>query len=339
MTSRSCAARATRPSLGDASAARGAATPARRARDAEGLPGGARSAALRHQPSEADHAGRPARASRPRSTSASARTAEVDTRLMTPEEAVEAGAMALFGEKYGEEVRVVSMGGDERREPTRSELCGGTHVQRTGDIGLFKIVGEGAVAAGVRRIEALTGAAAEDHVRHQDDAAGRGRTVLNVRLRGSAGPAARRSIEGQRSARARAERSPPGAGAGGRRRIRRDGGRRGARHRRREDDRPGARTACRRKELKGWPTISRSKLGSGRGGADRRRRRQGLGRRRRDRRSLHELQRRRPGQGGRAGAGRQGRRRPARYGAGRRPRRGQGARGAEGDRGGTGRCR
>jgi len=86
----------------------------------------------------------------------------VRTRLLTPDRAVAEGALALFGEKYGEEVRVVAMGGagDEDR-PFSVELCGGTHVRRTGDIGLFKIVGETAIASGVRRIEALTGAAAE----------------------------------------------------------------------------------------------------------------------------------------------------------------------------------
>ena len=86
---------------------------------------------------------------------------EVTTRLMTPEEAVAHGAMALFGEKYGDEVRVLSMGEPEADKSGWSvELCGGTHVSRTGDIGLFRIVSEGAVSAGIRRIEALAGEAA-----------------------------------------------------------------------------------------------------------------------------------------------------------------------------------
>jgi alanyl-tRNA synthetase len=94
----------------------------------------------------------------------------VSTRLMTPQAAIEEGAMALFGEKYGEEVRVVSMGGrDPGEAKTFSvELCGGIHVRRTGDIGLLKVVAEGAVAAGVRRIEALTGAGALAHLEAQD---------------------------------------------------------------------------------------------------------------------------------------------------------------------------
>jgi alanyl-tRNA synthetase len=91
----------------------------------------------------------------------------VATKLMTPDEAVAEGALALFGEKYGEEVRVVSMGeGDDGAYST--ELCGGTHVRQTGDIGVFKIVNEGAVAAGVRRIEALTGQAALDYLNTEE---------------------------------------------------------------------------------------------------------------------------------------------------------------------------
>lgn len=85
--------------------------------------------------------------------------AEVLTRLMTPEKAIEEGAMALFGEKYGDEVRVLSMGSDEGKTYS-TELCGGTHVRRLGDIGLFKVVAESAVGAGVRRIDAVTGAGA-----------------------------------------------------------------------------------------------------------------------------------------------------------------------------------
>jgi len=97
----------------------------------------------------------------------------VSTRLMTPDEAIAEGAMALFGEKYGDEVRVVSMGADPARTETGGtysiELCGGTHVRALGDIGLFKVVGEGAVSSGIRRVEALTGEAARAWLNARDE--------------------------------------------------------------------------------------------------------------------------------------------------------------------------
>jgi len=84
---------------------------------------------------------------------------DVTTRIMTPDAAIELGALALFGEKYGDEVRVVQMGGAADDDPNKAwsvELCGGTHVGRTGDISLLKIISESAVAGGVRRVEAVT---------------------------------------------------------------------------------------------------------------------------------------------------------------------------------------
>jgi alanyl-tRNA synthetase len=92
----------------------------------------------------------------------------VVTKLMGVEEAIESGARALFGEKYGDEVRVVSMGrrpdGERANQAFSVELCGGTHVRRTGDIGVIAVISEGAVAAGVRRLEAMTGEAARRHL-------------------------------------------------------------------------------------------------------------------------------------------------------------------------------
>ncbi|MBU2653857.1 alanine--tRNA ligase [Acidomonas methanolica] len=94
----------------------------------------------------------------------------VETRIMTPEKAVAEGAMALFGEKYGDEVRVVAMGGGEEGRAAYSiELCGGTHVARTGEIGPFRIVAESGVSAGVRRIEAVCGLAADRVTKEADD--------------------------------------------------------------------------------------------------------------------------------------------------------------------------
>ncbi len=93
----------------------------------------------------------------------------VVTRLMSPDDAIAAGAMALFGEKYGDEVRVLSMG--RTTDKTYSvELCGGTHVRATGDIGLFRIVSESAVSSGVRRIEAMTGEGAFRYLASREDA-------------------------------------------------------------------------------------------------------------------------------------------------------------------------
>jgi len=112
--------------------------------------------------------------------------APVETRIMTPDDARAIGAQALFGEKYGDEVRVVSMGrqagsGKGRDGATYSiELCGGTHVRRTGDIGAFRIVSEGATAAGVRRIEAVTGGIAVAEMQRQGTVLGVLAQALNV---------------------------------------------------------------------------------------------------------------------------------------------------------------
>jgi alanyl-tRNA synthetase len=109
----------------------------------------------------------------------------VTTRLMTPDAAVAEGAMALFGEKYGDEVRVVAMGdgdvsdGGDRRAYS-IELCGGTHVARTGDIGLIRLVGESGVSAGVRRLEAVAGAAAFDSLRETEKTLEAAAAVLKV---------------------------------------------------------------------------------------------------------------------------------------------------------------
>jgi alanyl-tRNA synthetase len=97
----------------------------------------------------------------------------VTTRLMSVDDAIAEGAMALFGEKYGDEVRVVSMGqgvrGAKAGKPYSIELCGGTHVSATGQIGLVRILGDSAVGAGVRRIEAVTGESARDYLAEQDE--------------------------------------------------------------------------------------------------------------------------------------------------------------------------
>ena len=110
--------------------------------------------------------------------------APVSTRLMAVDDAIALGAMALFGEKYGDEVRVVSMGmatrGEKAGKTYSLELCGGTHVRNTGEIGLIRVLGEGAVASGVRRIEALTGNAALSYLEEQDSRVKEIASVLKV---------------------------------------------------------------------------------------------------------------------------------------------------------------
>ena len=104
----------------------------------------------------------------------------VTTRSMSPDEAIEAGALALFGEKYGDEVRVLSMGRARKGRSYSVELCGGTHVRATGDIGLFRIVNESAVASGVRRIEAVTGVGARQWLTVREEALKDAANVLRV---------------------------------------------------------------------------------------------------------------------------------------------------------------
>lgn len=106
----------------------------------------------------------------------------IETRLMSPQSAQESGAMALFGEKYGDEVRVVRMGAGawESVEALSVELCGGTHAARTGDIGYFKIFSDSSVASGVRRIEAVVGAAAESAMRERESALQAAADLLRV---------------------------------------------------------------------------------------------------------------------------------------------------------------
>jgi alanyl-tRNA synthetase len=127
-----------------------------------------------------------------------------ETKMMGPQEAIAAGAVALFGEKYGDEVRVLTLGRDltQADKPYSVELCGGTHVARTGDIALFKITSETGIAAGVRRIEALTGEAARQYLLAQ---AGVAKTLaqsfkvqpLDVPARVEALVADRRTLEKQ----------------------------------------------------------------------------------------------------------------------------------------------
>ena len=139
---------------------------------------------------------------------------DTSTRLMPTDQAVAAGAEALFGEKYGDEVRVLSMGADLDADKAYSvELCGGTHVHRLGDIGLFTILSESAVAAGVRRIEALTSEHARRYLSGQAEIAREaavGDQDADRRIVGARGAAVGRSPQ----AGTRIGRSQEAAGAG-----------------------------------------------------------------------------------------------------------------------------
>ena len=260
------------------------------------------------------------------------RNEPVVTRLMGLEEARASGARALFGEKYGDEVRVVSMGtidgGDNGPRPYSVELCGGTHVQRTGDIGLVSIIGESAVAAGVRRIEART----RDDARKRLTEDSRAFADLAALLRAPPAEAAAR-LEALLEDKRKLERELADArrklamGGGSRRRRRR------ARRRGRQILRPrrlgrrdeGSEVARRRSQAERRLRRRRDRR-DGRG-------RQGEPRRRGDGGPDRPLQRRRSRAARLGGARRQGRRRAARHGAGRRPRRRQGERGARRGRG------
>ena len=243
---------------------------------------------------------------------------DVSTRLMPTDKAIEAGAEALFGEKYGDEVRVLTMGEDSKRatSPISVELCGGTHVRRLGDIGLFTILSESAVASGVRRIEALTSEGARRYLSHQAELAREAAAALKTKPGGIArarAAAVRRAspararigrcaqalalagpAEGHRRAKAAQEIARPQDGVA-------RGGRRGAER----PQRP-------RRRSQGEDRL-------GRGGVRGRGRRQSLARGRRHRRS--EIRGSAPSIwcGRRRSAGRQRRRRTARHGASRRP--------------------
>jgi alanyl-tRNA synthetase len=254
----------------------------------------------------------------------------VTTRLMSHADAIEAGAMALFGEKYGDEVRVLTMGtsplpstgegarasagAGEGLKPYSVELCGGTHVTALGDIQLFKIVSESAVSSGVRRIEALTGEAARRYLLDREQALRSAAATLKaapdeVPARVAALIEERRRLERELAEAKKALALGGRYGEGGRRprasrryRLHRPGTRR---HRPQAAARPGRRSQAARR-LRGRRV-------------DRAQRRPRQRRRRRHRRPGLPLQCRRPRPHRRCRARRPGRRRPSRHGPGRRP--------------------
>ena len=265
--------------------------------------------------------------------------APVTTRLMALDDARASGARALFGEKYGDEVRVVAMGeGSGNTLGWSVELCGGTHVKRTGDIGLINGLTDSGVAAGVRRLEALTGKVARKTAEHQVQIAKAAAAELKTPLEEMPARIASLLDERKKLERELTEARKKLAMGGG---ASASGGADGVR------------------QVNGVNLIARSVTGiepegSSRAWSTRARSRSApassslsavsddgkagiVGRRHRG--SHQALQRGRPGESGRGRARRQRRRRPPRHGAGRRPGRFQGRRGAEGDRGGAGRIK
>ncbi len=248
---------------------------------------------------------------------------DVSTRLMPTDDAIKAGAEALFGEKYGDEVRVLTMGEEvlvEGGDKAFSvELCGGTHVHRLGDIGLFTILSESAVAAGVRRIEALTSEGARRYLSAQAEIAREAAAALKTSAADLPARVVQLSDERRKLERELADARRQLALAGP---AREDG----------EETKTiaGVKTVLRLvegvspKDLKSLADDAKTKIGSGVGGVRRGGGRQGVARRGRDRRSRETRQRGRSGENRFRGAGRQGRRRQARHGPGWWPRRRQG---------------
>ena len=200
--------------------------------------------------------------------------APVETRLMAIEDAMETGAMALFGEKYGDEVRVVSMGvgetpagGGQAKKANKAwsiELCGGTHVKRTGDIGLVRVVAEAASAAGVRRIEALTGQGARAYLAEQDARVREVAGVLRTRPE-EVVDRIKELLEEPQAARAGPRQRQAAAGAEWRRRDRQRGGRdgRAGRTHGRQDQvhGEGGARAWSPRTCAGWSTTARPRSG------------------------------------------------------------------------------
>ena len=246
----------------------------------------------------------------------------VTTRLMAIEDARASGARALFGEKYGDEVRVVAMGeGGGNTLGWSVELCGGTHVQRTGDIGLIFGLTDSGVAAGVRRLEAVTGRAARSAANHSARLAKEVAAEMKAPLDEMPARLAALLDERKKTG-ARAFRRAPQARDGRRRESERRRGRRAHGRRRKADGARGRRHRHQGPEKPRRRRQEAARLRRGRAGR-RHRGRQGQSRGRSHKRSDVAFQRGRPRSQRRRGAGRQ-RRRASRHGAGRRPRRHEG---------------